>query len=164
MRLIRAFSAGAVTVLLMVGSGPVSICQQVAPRIAHGITVMPNVAVGPQYDTTHVYVAPKDFHRFVASLLATFGGTTTKQSIFTVTPTPSRTMSQLVFTPVGTLSVFGFETPIPYPFGSEQTGYAESTPSSIGIRSRRRTRPSKPYRKTACTYPPIGPLRSFKVS
>ena len=32
-------------------------------------------------------------------------------------------MSQLVFTPVGTLSVFGFKTPIPYPFGMERTGY-----------------------------------------
>src|SRR5258708_2791055 len=82
-----------------------------------------NVAVGPQYDTTHVYVAPEDFDRFVASLLATFGGTTSKQGVFTVTPTPSSTMSQLVLTPVGTVSVFGFKTPIPYPFGLERAGY-----------------------------------------
>jgi predicted enzyme related to lactoylglutathione lyase len=82
-----------------------------------------DIAVGPQYDTTHVYVAPEDFDRFVASLLATFGGTTTKQGVFDVTPTPSSTMSQLVLTPVGTLSVFGFKTPIPYPFGAERTGY-----------------------------------------
>jgi hypothetical protein len=81
------------------------------------------VAVGPQYDTTHVYVAPEDFDRFVASLIATFGGTTTKQGVFTVTPTPSSTMSQLVLTPVGSVSVFGFKTPIPYPFGLERTGY-----------------------------------------
>ena len=81
------------------------------------------MAVGPQYDTTHVYVAPEDFDRFVASLLATFGGTTTKQGVFTVTPTQSSTMSQLVLTPVGTVSVFGFKTPIPYPFGLERTGY-----------------------------------------
>jgi predicted enzyme related to lactoylglutathione lyase len=32
-------------------------------------------------------------------------------------------MSQLVLTPVGTLSVFGFKTPVPYPFGMERTGY-----------------------------------------
>ena len=83
----------------------------------------PEIAVGPQYDTTHVYVAPQDFDRFVASLVATFGGTTTKQGVFTVTPTPSSTMSQLVLTPVGTLSVFGFKTPVPYPFGLERTGY-----------------------------------------
>lgn len=81
------------------------------------------VAVGPQYDTTHVYVAPQDFDRFVASLIATFGGTTTKQGVFTVTPTPSTTMSQLALTPVGSVSVFGFKTPIPYPFGLERTGY-----------------------------------------
>jgi predicted enzyme related to lactoylglutathione lyase len=83
----------------------------------------PAVAVGPQYDTTHVYVAAEDFDRFVTSLVATFGGSTSKQGVFTVTPTPSSTMSQLVLTPVGTVSVFGFKTPIPYPFGSERTGY-----------------------------------------
>ena len=83
----------------------------------------PGVAVGPQYDTTHVYVAAGDFDRFVTSFVATFGGSTSKQGVFTVTPTPSRTMSQLVLTPVGTVSVFGFKTPIPYPFGSERTGY-----------------------------------------
>lgn len=82
-----------------------------------------NVAVEPQYDTTHVYIAPEDFHGFVASLIATFGGTATKQGVFTVTPTPSSTVSQLVLTPVGSVSVFGFKTPIPYPFGLERTGY-----------------------------------------
>ncbi len=90
---------------------------------AYAATASQDVAVSPQYDTTHVYVAPEEFDRFVASLIATFGGTTTKQGVFTVTPTPSSTMSQLVLTPVGTLSVFGFKTPIPYPFGFERTGY-----------------------------------------
>ena len=80
-------------------------------------------AVGPQYDTTHVYVAPADFDPFVASLIATFGGTKSKQGVFQVTPTPSQTMSQLVLTPAGPISVFGFKTPIPYPFGAERTGY-----------------------------------------
>src|SRR5258706_12484300 len=82
-----------------------------------------NFGVGAQYDTTHVYVQPEYFDKFVASLVATFGGTTTKQGVFTVTPTPSKTMSQLVLTPAGTLSVFGFKTPVPYPFGLERTGY-----------------------------------------
>jgi predicted enzyme related to lactoylglutathione lyase len=82
-----------------------------------------DIAVGPQYDTTHVYVAPQDFDQLVASLLATFGGTESKQGVFTVTPTPSETMSQLVLTPAGSVSVFGFKTPIPYPFGAERTGY-----------------------------------------
>jgi predicted enzyme related to lactoylglutathione lyase len=84
------------------------------------------IAVGPQYDTTHVYVAPQDFDQLVASLLATFGGTKSKQGVFTVTPTPSETMSQLVLTPAGSVSVFGFKTPIPYPFGTERTGYLVS--------------------------------------
>jgi hypothetical protein len=79
--------------------------------------------IGAQYDTTHVYVQPEDFDKFVASLVATFGGTTTKQGVFTVTPTPGKTMSQLVLTPAGTVSVFGFKTPVPYPFGAERTGY-----------------------------------------
>lgn len=87
------------------------------------VSSAPVLGVGPQYDTTHVYVAPDDFDRFVASFVATFGGSTSKQGVFTVTPTPSSTMSQLVLTPVGTVSVFGFKTPIPYPFGSERTGY-----------------------------------------
>lgn len=80
-------------------------------------------AVGPQYDTTHVYVAPEDFEHFVASFTATFGGKTSKQGVFQVTPTPSQTMSQLALTPAGTISIFGFKTPIPYPFGLERTGY-----------------------------------------
>jgi hypothetical protein len=82
-----------------------------------------SIAVGPQYDTTHVYVVPEDFDRFTASWTATFGGTTSKQGVFTVTPTPSSTISQLVYSPVGNLSVFGFKTPIPFPFGAERTGY-----------------------------------------
>ena len=82
-----------------------------------------DVAVGPQYDSTHVYVAPPDFDRFLASVIATFGGTLAQAGVATVTPTPSSTRMQLVLTPVGSLSVFGFTTPIPYPFGLERTGY-----------------------------------------
>src|SRR6266699_2060725 len=82
-----------------------------------------SVAVGPQYDTTHVYIPAADFDRFVASVLQTFGGKTGQDGVLTVTPTASSTRIQLVLTPVGTLSVFGFKTPIPYPFGLERTGY-----------------------------------------
>src|SRR5271154_1661189 len=109
------------TLGLAVGSLHVSALAQGA-QTAESVSV----AVGAQYDTTHVYVAPEDFDRFVASLLATFGGTTTKQGVFTVTPTQSSTISQLVLTPVGTVSVFGFKTPVPYPFGLERTGYLVS--------------------------------------
>jgi predicted enzyme related to lactoylglutathione lyase len=96
-----------------------------APSVPSIAREAPDVgyAVGAQYDTTHVYVAPEDFDRFVASFVATFGGTTSKQGVFQVTPTPSQTMSQLILTPAGTVSVFGFKTPIPYPFGQERTGY-----------------------------------------
>jgi len=94
-----------------------------ALMVSFASTPESNFGVGPQYDTTHVYVQPEDFDKFVASLVATFGGTTTKQGVFTVTPTPSKTMSQLVLTPAGSVSVFGFKTPVPYPFGGERTGY-----------------------------------------
>jgi len=116
--LIRASVATFLTVALASGS---QYCSTLAKSAQPIITA--DVAVGAQYDTTHVYVAPEEFDRFVASLIATFGGSTTKQGVFTVTPTQSRTMSQLVLTPVGTVSVFGFKTPIPYPFGLERTGY-----------------------------------------
>src|SRR6202158_3865061 len=96
---------------------------QIPHESAYAATASQDVGVSPQYDTTHVYVAPEEFDRFVASLVATFGGTTTKQGVFTVTPTSSSTMSQLVMTPAGTVSVFGFKTPVPYPFGLERTGY-----------------------------------------
>jgi hypothetical protein len=122
MRLNKILAGTSVAILLTIGFASES---QYFSTFAQGVqtTKAPGVAVGPQYDTTHVYVAPQDFDRFVASLVATFGGTTTKQGVFTVTPTPSSTMSQLVMTPVGTVSVFGFKTPVPYPFGLERTGY-----------------------------------------
>jgi hypothetical protein len=99
----------------------------VAAGIVFTITDAPaaglSLAVGPQYDTTHVYVAPEDFDRVSDALVATFGGTKSQAAVITITPTPSETMWQAVFTPVGTFSVFGFKTPIPYPFGIERTGY-----------------------------------------
>jgi hypothetical protein len=115
--IVGTWVAVVLTLGLAVGPPHVAFAQKA------GTTRSVSVAVGPQYDTTHVYVAPEDFDRFVASLIATFGGTTTKQGVFTVTPTQSSTMSQLVLTPVGSVSVFGFKTPIPYPFGFERTGY-----------------------------------------
>jgi hypothetical protein len=109
--------------LLIAGAVPVAVCQQSAERTARVMPAPSNVAVGPQYDTTHVYVAPEDFDRFVGSVLATFGGTTSKKVVTHVTPTPSSTLSQLILTPAGTISAFGFETPVPYPYGLERTGY-----------------------------------------
>src|SRR6201988_970562 len=122
-RITKSFGVIAIGIFLSTGiTSPIPM-QSTVPPVADAVTVTSNVTVAPQYDTTHVYVAPEEFDRFVSSLLATFGGTTSKEGVFTVTPTPSSTMSQLVLTPVGTLSVFGFKTPVPYPFGAERTGY-----------------------------------------
>lgn len=93
------------------------------PLLAMPTLAAPQFAVAPQYDTTHVYVAPGEVDAFAKSFLATFGGASTKQVVATVTPQPSKTTSQLLQTPVGTVSLFGFKTPVPYPFGSERTGY-----------------------------------------
>ena len=101
----------------------VAIATLAANSVAGARDAVPLVGVGSQYDTTHVYVAPDDVDKFAASFTATFGGQSTKQVVVTVTPTPSSTTSQLIQTPVGTVSLFGFKTPIPYPFGAERTGY-----------------------------------------
>src|SRR5277367_4406082 len=82
-----------------------------------------DVAVGAQYDSTHVYVAPGDLDALVKSVNATFGGQASKLLVTNVLPVPSSTEFQYVWTPVGTLSVFAFQTPIPFPFGEERTGY-----------------------------------------
>src|SRR3984893_6343944 len=102
-----------------------SLLLAASSAIARGPAYTPpaQVGVGAQYCTTHVYVAPDDVDKFATSFLATFGGQSTKQVVVTVTPTQSSTTSQLLQTPVGTVSLFGFRTPIPYPFGAERTGY-----------------------------------------
>lgn len=105
---------------LMVAAAPIATPLSAKP------VASADYAVGPQYDTTHVYVPEGQFDAFVTSFVATFGGTTSKQGEFQVTPTPSLTKSQLALTPAGTVSVFGFKTPIPYPFGDERTGYLVS--------------------------------------
>jgi hypothetical protein len=138
MRLPRAFSIVSFTILLAAGGVSAALCQQSAETTAHAISATPDVAVGPQYDTTHVYIAPEDFDRFVSSVLATFGGTTSKKVITHVTPTPSSTFSQLILTPVGTISAFGFTTPVPYPYGVERTGYLV-TDMGTAIRAARQT-------------------------
>lgn len=93
------------------------------PILIAGQTAPATVAVGPQYDTAHVYVAPRDLDAFVNSLIATFGGTPSARMVTNVLPVPSSTEFQSVRTPSGALSIFAFETPIPFPFGQERTGY-----------------------------------------
>jgi predicted enzyme related to lactoylglutathione lyase len=101
----------------------IAICLLPRAPFARARDAAPQFGVGAQYDSTHVYVAPDDVDKFVASFLGTFGGQSTKPVVATVTPVPSSTISQLLQTPVGTISLFGFKTPIPYPFGAERTGY-----------------------------------------
>ena len=138
MRLLRAFSIVSFTILLVNGSVSAVLCQQREETTAYATSATPDVAVGPQYDSTHVYVAPEDFDRFVSSVLATFGGATSKKVVTHVTSTPSSTFSQLILTPVGTMSVFGFTTPVPYPYGVERTGYLV-TDMGTAIRAARQT-------------------------
>jgi len=102
--------------LAMVPAAGLADTTPAAPAIAA-------VAVAPQYDSTHVYVAPQDVDRFAESFLATFGGRSTPQTVSDVTPTPSSATVQLLQTPVGMVSLFGFRTPVPYPFGAERNGY-----------------------------------------
>ena len=113
------------TKLLMISAALVGLAGPLAAVVSPTVALAATVksAVAPQYDTTHVYVAPDDVDKFVHSFLATFGGASTKQVVATVTPTPSSTTSQLLQTPVGTVSLFGFKTPVPAPFGHERNGY-----------------------------------------
>ena len=122
MRLNKVLIRTSVAIVLTIGFASESQYFSIFAQSAQPVRTA-GVAVGPQYDTTHVYVPAADFDRFVASVLQTFGGKTGQDGVLTVTPTPSSTRIQLVLTPVGTLSVFGFKTPIPYPFGLERTGY-----------------------------------------
>jgi hypothetical protein len=109
--------------LLASVAATLGLLMSLLPVVSVARDATPVVAVGSQYDTTHVYVAPVDVDPFVKSFVATFGGASTKQVVATVTPTPSSTTSQLIQTPAGTVSLFGFKTPIPFPFGAERTGY-----------------------------------------
>jgi hypothetical protein len=112
-----------VTMAALLAAGYVNAAEGDAPSAP----TVASVAVGPQYDTTHVYVSNDDIDAFVNSVIATFGGFASPRAVFTVTPTPSKTASQYVRTPVGMLSVFAFQTPIPYSFGNERTGYLVTT-------------------------------------
>jgi hypothetical protein len=111
-----ALPAAAALAAGLLASSPAALGAQVPGRTAA------TVAAGPQYDTAHVYVAPGEVAAFVKSWEAAFGGTNTVPKVTDVTPTPSETISELVLSPVGTLSVFGYTTPAPYPFGQERGG------------------------------------------
>ena len=81
------------------------------------------VAVGPQYDSAHVYVSGAALESFVNAIIGTFGGKASSSVTADVTPARSSTVFRYIWTPVGTFSTFAFQTPVPYPFGQERTGY-----------------------------------------
>lgn len=117
MSIIRSFvRRSALVALLLVGTA----VEAKSP----GAAAIPNVAVGPQYDTTHVYIDdPAHYDAFVNAFTATFGGKPSPRGTTNVLPVPSNTQLQYVWSPVGTLSTFSFLTPIPYPYGQERTGW-----------------------------------------
>jgi hypothetical protein len=123
MRMTRSFVTNAVAVLLTIAGANLSPLPGITLAVARAAETTPNVAVGPQYDSTHVYVAPGDLKAFVNSFAATFGGQPFKPLVTNVLPVPSSTEFQFLLTPVGTLSIFAYQTPIPFPFGQERTGY-----------------------------------------
>ena len=74
MRLLRAFSIISFTILLAAGGVSAALCQQSAETTPHIISSTPDVAVGSQYDTVHVYIAPQDFDGFVSNVLERWCG------------------------------------------------------------------------------------------
>src|SRR5271155_1267234 len=110
--------APALAFFILLVIAPCAVSGQAATNAADA-----GVAVGPQYDSTHVYVAPGDLDAFVDSFAATFGGQPSKRIVTNILPVLGSTEFQYLWTPVGTLSIFAFQTPIPFPFGQERTGY-----------------------------------------
>jgi predicted enzyme related to lactoylglutathione lyase len=117
-----------------------NLSKHLGPGLILGVSLLPllaapalardkahSVGVGPQYDTTHVYVDSADhYDAFVNSFTATFGGKPSPRITANVMPVDSSTQLQYVWTPAGTLSTFAFQTPVPYPFGFERNGYLVS--------------------------------------
>jgi hypothetical protein len=82
----------------------------------------PGPGVGPQFDAPHIYLQHGKLVAFEHAWVATFGGTAATPFSLQATPTPSRAISGVVFSPVATLSTWDYSTPIPYPFGTENIG------------------------------------------
>ena len=129
---VTGLSAALAAGSLLLSLSPAPTTSHPAASAADAKPAAASVAVGPQYDTTHVYVTPGTVDAFTKSWEATFGGTNTTQVLTDVTPTPSETDSELILSPVGTLSVFDFQTPVPYPFGVERGGWL-TTNLSTGV-------------------------------
>lgn len=55
------------TILSAIALVAAALAMPVVARTSLAVPATPDFAVGPQYDTTHVYVAPEDFDRVVAA-------------------------------------------------------------------------------------------------
>jgi hypothetical protein len=135
----RVLGVAAIAVIAIGGVAAASPAARGVTKSASGpvAAASSSVAVAPQYEDTHVYVSPSEVSAFVSSWEATFGGTNTAPNVTDVTPTSSTEISELVQSPVGQLSVFGFETGTPYPFGQERYGYlVTSLPAGVAAAER----------------------------
>ncbi|RJQ76638.1 hypothetical protein D5S17_17385 [Pseudonocardiaceae bacterium YIM PH 21723] len=97
----------------------------------------PARAYGVQYDASHVYVEHGKLPDFIASWEGTFGGTHNPPTVFGITPTPSKALASIIHSPVGLLAAYDYQTPVPFPFGSEQTGFGVHDPDSAVAVARR---------------------------
>ncbi|MGW4488012.1 VOC family protein [Amycolatopsis sp. NPDC004368] len=88
----------------------------------------PVKAWGVQYDASHVYLQHGTLPAFIKSWEGTFGGTDNGQNTFQITPTPSKALASIIHSPVGLLAAYDYQTPVPYPFGAEQTGFGVHDP------------------------------------
>jgi len=90
----------------------------------------PVQAHGVQYSASHVHVEHGKLDDFVTSWEATFGGTHNRPGEFGITPTPSKALASIMHSSVGLLEAYDHQTPVPFPFGLEQYGFAVHDPDS----------------------------------
>lgn len=108
--------------LLVAAVLPVNACSTAPPDDA-------KIALGTAFRTFHVYAQPGTAAAFVDSWIATFGGhAQPPANDIDLTPYPSKATAIMVSSPVAALSVYDFSTGIPYPFGSEVSGWGVTGP------------------------------------
>ena len=125
------------TAVVTVSAGSADGTQDAAGRVT------PVQAYGVAYDASHVYVQHGKLPEFIKSWEATFGGTNNPPAAFGITPTPSTALASIIHSPVGLLAAYDYQTPIPFPFGSEQTGFGVHGPDNA-VRVARRVGATAP--------------------
>jgi hypothetical protein len=117
--LVHLLNSGWLGPLISVPLGPAALTGRAGVREARQQSVVP-VREGPHTDCGESVNA------------AFWDGEATSPKVTDVTPTPGKTLSQLVPSLVGILSVLGYKTGIPYPVGQERGG----DPVSLSARVR----------------------------